>query len=71
MESSDHYAFVSTRHNVIIEYDGHTQKVLGEIVRDIGITRNNIRRGRMSILSQAGLRSGLLNKTVNIGSNNA
>lgn len=71
IDSSDRYAFVSTRHNVIIEYDGHTQKVLEEVVRDIGIARNNIRRGRMSMMTRTGLRSGLLNKTVNIGSNNA
>lgn len=71
IDSSDRYAFVSTRHNVIIDYDGHTQKVLEEIVRDIGVARNNIRRGRMSMMPRSGLRSGLLNKTVNIGSTNA
>lgn len=71
IDSSDRYAFVSTRHNVIVEYDGHTQKVLEEIVRDIGVARNNIRRGRMSMMPRTGLRSGLLNKTASVGSNNA
>ncbi|OQD76419.1 hypothetical protein PENDEC_c004G02074 [Penicillium decumbens] len=69
IDSSEHRAFVSTRHNVIIEYDGHTQKTLEEVVRDIGIARNNIRRGRMSLMSRTGYRTGLLNKTV-IGTNN-
>lgn len=70
IDSGDRYAFVSTRHNVIIEYDGHTQKVLEQVVRDIGIARNNIRRGKMSMVPRAGMRPSLLNKTVNIGSNN-
>lgn len=70
IDSSDRYAFVSTRHNMIIEYDGHTQKVLEQVVRDIGVARNNIRRGKMSMMPRAGMRSSLLNKTVNIGSNN-
>lgn len=76
INSGERYAFVSTRHNVIIEYDGHTQKVLEEVVRDIGIARNNIRRGKMSLMPRAGAdyragyRAGLLNKTVNIGTNN-
>lgn len=71
IDSSERHAFVSTRHNVIIEYDGHTQKVLDQVVRDIGIARNNIRRGKMSMMPRTGLRAGLLNNTVNIGSNNA
>lgn len=70
IDSRDRYALVSTRHNVIIEYDGHTQKVLEEVVREIGVARNNIRRGRMSMMQRAGLRSGLLNKSVNTGSSN-
>ena len=72
IDSGERHAFVSTRHNVIIEYDGHTQKVLEEVVRDIGIARNNIRRGKMSLMPRAGAgyRAGLLNKTVNIGTNN-
>ncbi|KAJ5194877.1 uncharacterized protein N7498_008315 [Penicillium cinerascens] len=72
IDSSERHAFVSTRHKVIIEYDGHTQKVLEEVVRDIGIARNNIRRGRMLSMPRvgAGYRAGLLNKTVNIGTNN-
>lgn len=63
IDSSERYAFVSIRHNVIIEYDGHTQTALEEIVRDIGIARNNIRRGKMGMMPRGGLRSALLNKT--------
>ena len=48
---------VSTRHNVIIHYDGHTQKVLEDIVRNIVTARNNIRRGKMSQLPSMGFRS--------------
>lgn len=70
IDSDEFHGLVSTRHNVIIEYDGHTQKVLEEIVRDIGIARNNIRRGKMSLMPRPGYRAGLLNKTVNIGTNN-
>ncbi|KAJ5946822.1 hypothetical protein N7454_003661 [Penicillium verhagenii] len=64
VDSSERYDFVSTRHNVIIDYDGHTQKVLEQVVKDIGIARNNIRRGKMSLMpSRMGLRSNLLNRT--------
>ncbi|KAJ5900929.1 uncharacterized protein N7473_004999 [Penicillium subrubescens] len=63
IDSSERYAFVSTRHNVIIEYDGHTQKALEEIVRDLGIARNNIRRGKMGMMPRGGLRASLLHKT--------
>ena len=48
---------VSTRHNVIIHYDGHTQKTLEDIVRNIVTARNNIRRGKMSQLPSMGFRS--------------
>lgn len=68
--SDERHGLVSLRHNVIIEYDGYTQQVLGEIVRDIGIARNNIRRGKMSLMPRPGYRAGLLNKTINIGTNN-
>ncbi|KAE8354426.1 hypothetical protein BDV28DRAFT_131087 [Aspergillus coremiiformis] len=40
--------WVSTRYNLVIHYDGETQKSLEEMVRHIGTARNNIRRGRMS-----------------------
>lgn len=70
LDPSDRYEFVSTRHNVIIDYDGHTQKVLEEVVRDIGFARNHIRRGRIAMMPRNGLRSGFFNKTVNIGTNN-
>ncbi|CAI7571537.1 unnamed protein product [Penicillium discolor] len=35
---------------------------LEAIVRDIGVARNNIRRGQMSLMPRTGLRSGLLSK---------
>ncbi|CAG7969084.1 unnamed protein product [Penicillium salamii] len=44
------FALMNKRHKVIIEYDGHTQKVLEKIVRDIGICRSNIRRAKMSTM---------------------
>ena len=69
IDSCERYAYVSTRHNVTIEYDGHTQKALEEIVKEIGIARNNIRRGKMSAMPHAGLRAGLLNRTANLTSN--
>lgn len=50
-------SLVSTRHNVIIHFDGHTQSTLEDMVRNIGIARNNIRRGRMSQMSPVGFRS--------------
>jgi hypothetical protein len=56
INSSERYAFVSIRHNIIVEYDGHTQKVLEELIRDIGIARSNIRRGRMGVLPPGRLR---------------
>jgi hypothetical protein len=64
INSNERYDFVSTRHNVIIDYDGHTQKVLEQIVKDIGIARNNIRRGKMSLMpSRMGIRSNALSRT--------
>ncbi|KAJ5199651.1 hypothetical protein N7491_009551 [Penicillium cf. griseofulvum] len=68
VESNEQYALVSTRHNVIIEYDGHTQQTLEAIVRDIGIARNNIRRGQMALMPRTGLRAGLLSKGMNMPS---
>ncbi|PWY75419.1 hypothetical protein BO70DRAFT_363990 [Aspergillus heteromorphus CBS 117.55] len=47
-DSIEHNLCVSTRHNLIIHYDGHTQKTLEELVRNIGTARNNIRKARMS-----------------------
>jgi len=52
-------SLVSTRHNLIIHYDGHTQKVLEDIVRNIATARNNIRRGRMAQLPRMGFRAGM------------
>ncbi|KAI9038033.1 uncharacterized protein KD926_011371 [Aspergillus affinis] len=58
IDDDDHYSYVSARHNLIIQYDGHTQKSLEEMVRHIGTARNNIRRGRMSQLPLGGFSSG-------------
>lgn len=52
-------SLVSTRHNLIIHYDGHTQKILEDMVRNIVTARNNIRRGRMSQLPRMGFRQGM------------
>ncbi|RHZ74026.1 hypothetical protein CDV55_109087 [Aspergillus turcosus] len=54
--------FVSIRHNVVIHYDGHTQKSLEEMVRNIGTARNNMRRGKLSQISLGGLRSRIGNQ---------
>lgn len=60
--------WINSRHNLIIHYDGHTQKALEEIVRNIGTARSNIRRGKMSQLPLAGLRSGgVLSRTMRAG----
>lgn len=45
---------VSTRHNLVVHYDGHTQQLLEDLVRNIGTARNNLRRGRMSQLAVGG-----------------
>ncbi|KAJ6019673.1 hypothetical protein N7499_009361 [Penicillium canescens] len=66
VESNEEYAFVSTRHNVIIEYDGHTQKTLEAIVRDIGVARNNMRRAKMAMMPRTGIRAGILNRGPNL-----
>lgn len=50
IDDDERYPYAAPRHNLIIQYDGHTQKSLEEIVRHIGTARNNIRRGRMSQL---------------------
>ncbi|KAL4979537.1 hypothetical protein BDW66DRAFT_127676 [Aspergillus desertorum] len=52
-------AAVSTRHSLIIHYDGYTQKTLEEMVRNIGTARNNLRKGKMAQLPLAvgGVRS--------------
>ncbi|KAJ5098274.1 hypothetical protein N7532_005275 [Penicillium argentinense] len=71
IDSGDRHTFVSTRHNVIIEYDGHTQTTLEQIVKDIGIARNNIRRGKMGMMPRMGLRAGLFNRTAAITGNAA
>ncbi|KAJ5619943.1 hypothetical protein N7510_003927 [Penicillium lagena] len=60
LDSAERYTFVSTRHNLIIEYDGYTQKSLEEIVQNIGKARNNLRRAKMSTMPRTGIRSNLL-----------
>ena len=52
-------SLVSTRHNVIIHYDGHTQQSLEDMVHKIGTARNNIRKGRMMQMPPMGFRSGM------------
>ncbi|KAJ5246455.1 hypothetical protein N7468_001438 [Penicillium chermesinum] len=66
IDSGDRYEYVSTRHNVIIDYDGHTQKELEEIARDIGLARNNIRRAKIALLGRGGFRTNILNKSANL-----
>ncbi|KAL5002012.1 hypothetical protein BDV10DRAFT_158084, partial [Aspergillus recurvatus] len=58
-DSRDGPAVISTRHNLIIHYDGYTQKTLEELVRNIGTARNNLRKGKMAQLPLAvgGVRS--------------
>ncbi|KAJ5279254.1 hypothetical protein N7478_004626 [Penicillium angulare] len=68
IDSGERHAFVCTRHSVIIEYDGHTQKSLEETVKDIGMARNNIRRGKMSLMPRGGLRANLLNRSAGLSS---
>ncbi|KAL4872540.1 hypothetical protein BDV12DRAFT_161752 [Aspergillus spectabilis] len=53
LDSSDGPTIISTRHNLIIHYDGYTQKALEELVRNIGTARNNLRKGKMSQLPLA------------------
>lgn len=50
---SDTPAVISTRHSLIIHYDGYTQKTLEDMVRNIGTARNNLRRGKMAQLPMA------------------
>lgn len=52
--NSDTPAVISTRHSLIIHYDGYTQKTLEEMVRNIGTARNNLRRGKMAQLPMPG-----------------
>ncbi|KAL3492786.1 hypothetical protein BJX62DRAFT_202360 [Aspergillus germanicus] len=60
--TTDGPAVISTRHNLIIHYDGYTQKSLEELVRNIGTARNNLRKGKMSQLPlAAGSRSATRN----------
>ncbi|KAL2846413.1 hypothetical protein BJY01DRAFT_174740 [Aspergillus pseudoustus] len=62
IDSADGPAVISTRHNLIIHYDGYTQKSLEELVRNIGTARNNLRKGKMSQLPlAAGSRSATRN----------
>ncbi|CAL5870565.1 uncharacterized protein PFLUO_LOCUS4804 [Penicillium psychrofluorescens] len=68
LDSAERYAFVSTRHNLIIEYDGHTQKSLEEIVQDIGKARNHLRRAKISTMPRTGIRSNLLSNASVINS---
>ncbi|PYH34785.1 uncharacterized protein BO87DRAFT_376131 [Aspergillus neoniger CBS 115656] len=68
MDARDRNPLVSTRNNLIIHYDGHTQHVLEEMVRHIGTARNNIRKGRMSQLPLPGYRSKMLDRSARMNS---
>ncbi|PWY93912.1 hypothetical protein BO94DRAFT_458480 [Aspergillus sclerotioniger CBS 115572] len=68
LDGSDQGPFVSTRNNLIIHYDGHTQKVLEEMVRNIGTARNNIRKGRMASLPVSGYRNKMLDRSARLNS---
>lgn len=48
--TADGALVLRTRYNVVIRYDGHTQQELEKVVRDIGTARNNIRKGKMSLM---------------------
>jgi hypothetical protein len=50
IETADGPQVIRTRHNVVIHYDGHTQRELEQVVRDVGSARNNIRKGKMTQL---------------------
>ncbi|KAF5862752.1 hypothetical protein ETB97_011202 [Aspergillus alliaceus] len=68
--ASEENPFVSTRYNLVIHYDGDTQKSLEEMVRHIGTARNNIRRGRMSQMGAmgGGMRSGTFSRSPRMSS---
>ncbi|RDH27561.1 hypothetical protein BDQ94DRAFT_112504 [Aspergillus welwitschiae] len=68
MEARDRDPLVSTRSNLTIHYDGHTQHVLEEMVCHIGTARNNIRKGRMSQLPLPGYRSKMLDRSSRMNS---
>lgn len=50
INQNEPFALMHKRQKVTIEYDGHTQKVLEEVVQDIGICRSNIRRAKISMI---------------------
>ena len=68
IDSGDHPTLVSRRHRLVIHYDGHTQKSLEEMVRDIGSARNSLRRSKMSQLPLEGFRTGMLGHNSRPGS---
>ncbi|PYI11914.1 hypothetical protein BO78DRAFT_392599 [Aspergillus sclerotiicarbonarius CBS 121057] len=68
LDGSDRSPYASTRNNLIIHYDGHTQKVLEEMVRNIGTARNNIRKGRMAQLPMSGYRNKMLDRSTRMDS---
>ena len=70
IDSTERHPFVRTKHKVIIRYDGHTQEVLDEMVQDVRIARNNIRRSQMPRMLRPEYRAGFLNKAVNMGASN-
>ncbi|KAE8168304.1 hypothetical protein BDV40DRAFT_97777 [Aspergillus tamarii] len=64
--ASEENPFVSTRYNLVIHYDGETQKSLEDMVRIIGTARNNIRKGKMS--QMGAMRSSALSKSPRMNS---
>lgn len=68
LNSDERLPFVSVRYNVVIHYDGHTQKALEDLVRNIGTARNNLRKGKISQFARPGMRMNLLSKS--LGTNN-
>lgn len=46
---------IPARYQVVVHYDGHTQRTLEVLVRDMGGARNNIRKGRMNQMMKKGI----------------
>lgn len=45
-----------TKHQVVIYYDAHVQEEFTAMVKDIGIARNNLRKGKNALVSSQGFR---------------
>jgi hypothetical protein len=51
-----------TKHQAVIYYDAHVQKEFDAMVRDVGIARNNLRKGKNALVSSRGFRLPTLTK---------